>query len=737
MGSESEFANTTGSTRDDSVSMDESSPRIVIFVAGEQSCVEAAVRNARRLYPDRHFVFVCEPAHRAWISHASGEKIFVVEQPFNPFGRRASELRTSLESIPIEACALVIADIGFESFRFRVYALRLQTQRFLLLGGGEPSGSKQLNRFSFALLAGASPFLGRIRKIERRTLALLTLIVACLRERDRWHRAYRFIGARLQALKQQIGRGYDRSIGAWFRELREAYDSAGDELTALVEEALTQSVEVQRLSGVGSDSVKHKIKSRVASLGIRHLDKRYRRVFRELFREPRAPWFDSGNVSRESITLVIGTLGPGGSERQAVTTLKGLASHGYCDLALLCNRLDRPVERFYSHLLEGCSISISELYQGLRDANHGEDNKALACAGLKVLMEKLPAELKDIPWYAQEFLATRPRVVHVWLDYTNVKAGLAAALIGIPRIVLSTRSVAPNNFALFQPYMREAYRVLAADPTVCLLNNSQAGARDYERWLGLPRGTFRVVRNGFDFSGLEVAEKREGAQQFRTRHGIPIEGPLVGSVLRFSEEKRPLLWVEVAARVAERRPDVRFLMVGDGPLREEAHWRALGYGLGDRIVMPGNEKDVAVAIAAMDVFLLTSRLEGFPNVLIEAQALGVPVITTDAGGAAETLIQGRTGYAIFPHSTELLADAVLQILGDRPWREAARQAAHRFVRERFSMSEMVDRTLDAYFARGEFAEIRKRPLTSDYDPRGGAATGDASLRRLGGGRCGY
>src|SRR6266850_909964 len=508
MGSESEFANTIGSACGDLVTMDESSPRIIVFVAGAQSRVEAAADVARKLYPGHQLVFVCEPAHCTWISQTSSEKVFVVEQPFNPFGRRASELRKSLESTPIEACALVIADIGFESFRFRVFALRLQTQRFLLLGGGEPSGSKQLNRFSFALLAGASPFLGRIRKIERRTLALLTLIVACLRERDRWHRAYRFIGARLQALKQQIGRGYDRYIGAWFRELQEAYDSAGDELTALVEEAMTQSVEVQRLSGVGSDSVKHKIKSRVASLGIRHLDKRYRRVFRELFREPRAPWFDSRNVSRESITLIIGSLGPGGSERQAVTTLVGLASRGYRDLALLCNRLDRPVERFYSHLLEGCSISISELYQGLRDANHSEDNKALACAGLKVLMEKLPSELKDIPWYAQEFLATRPRVVHTWLDYTNVKAGLAAALVGVPRIVLSTRSVAPNNFPLFQPYMREAYRVLAAHSTVCLLNNSDAGARDYERWLGLPRGTFKIVRNGFDFSGLEVAEKR-------------------------------------------------------------------------------------------------------------------------------------------------------------------------------------------------------------------------------------
>jgi glycosyltransferase involved in cell wall biosynthesis len=254
--------------------------------------------------------------------------------------------------------------------------------------------------------------------------------------------------------------------------------------------------------------------------------------------------------------------------------------------------------------------------------------------------------------------------------------------------------------------MREAYRLLAARSTVCLLNNSEAGARDYERWLGVPRGTFKIVRNGFDFSELEPAEKKEGARKLRARLGIPAEIPLVGSVLRFSEEKCPLRWIDVAARISERRPDVRFLMVGDGPLREKARQRAVAGGIGDRMVMPGNEKDTAVAIAAMDVFLLTSRLEGFPNVLVEAQALGVPVVTTDGGGAAETLVQGRTGYAIRPQSANLLADAILQILSDTAWRESARQATQSFVRERFSMSQMVDRTLDAYFARGEFAAMQ-------------------------------
>jgi glycosyltransferase involved in cell wall biosynthesis len=715
-------------------------PRIVIFVAGEQARVEMAICRARQLYPDYPRVFICEPVHRDWISSASSERVFVIEQPFNPFGRRAADLRKDLESSPIEACALIIAGVGLESLRFRVFALRLRTQRFRLLGGDARNDSKQLDRLSFALLTGVTLPLGRLRKIEGKVRAHVGRIAALLGEpRDLVPKGYRFIRARLRRLsghimgglrafqgwilaayksitvwlrrlQDQISSGYDTYVGGWLRDLQETYDSASQELSALTEEALAQAVEVQRLSGMeraaGTGNIKHKVKSVAASLGIRQLDRRYRGIFHDLFREPQGRWFDSRNISGESISLVIGTLGPGGSERQAATTLIGLASRGYRNLNLLCNHLDGPVNRFYSHLLEGCSIAVSELYEGIRDANRAEGAETLAYRRLKVLMDKLPVELKDIPWYAQAFLATRPTIVHAWLDYTNAKAGLAAALIGVPRIVLSTRSMAPNNFALFQPFMREAYRILAARPTVCLLNNSEAGARDYERWLGLRRGTIKVVRNGFDFSALDPVEKKEKAREFRTRLGIPTEAPLVGSVLRFSEEKRPLLLIDTAARIAERRADVRFVMVGDGPLREEARRRAQARGLGDRIVMPGNEKDAAAAIAAMDVFLLASRLEGLPNVLIEAQALGVPVVTTDCGGAAETLIQGSTGYAVQPHSTDLLADAVLRILANQAWRETARQAAQRIVRERFSMSQMMDRTLDAYFARGEFAAMQ-------------------------------
>jgi glycosyltransferase involved in cell wall biosynthesis len=640
--------------------------RIIVFVAGERVCGETAVATARQLYGDFEFVFVCEPVHCRWLSPPADANVFVVDQPFNPFGRKASELLRLLNAAPIEACALVVAECGFESLRFRIFALRLQPRRFILLSGNAPGLAKQVGRLSFALLAGATFLRSRLQRLQHRMVAPHKFV-----------RRYR---------------------------------------TLLTESAPAMNRKLMQLtrpcSGVLLPTgAKRTFKAAFALCGIKYLDAQYRRIFQRLLNDNWQRWFGS-KVSAGPITLVIGTLGPGGSERQVVTTALGLAARGCSDLALVCASLATPVERFYAYLLEGCPISVSEISADCRPAT-AEAEQKLASAGLDLLTSRLPPELKDITWYTREFLARRPRVVHSWLDYVNVRAGLAAAIIGVPRIILSTRSVAPDNFALFQPYMRQAYRLLAAHPNVCLLNNSEAGARDYEEWLGLSYGTFKVIRNGFDFSVLEREQNIVQAQEFRARVGIPRDVPVVGSVLRFSEEKGPLLWIDVAARIAERRPDAMFLMVGDGPLWEAARQRAQACGIGDRIIMIGHEKNAAVAMTAMDLFLLTSRLEGLPNVLIEAQALGVPVVTTDAGGATEALLEGKTGYAISPHSAERLADAVLNILGDAAWRMSAKEAAQTFVRERFSMSQMIENTLSAYFApwqfSGEIGSTLKKP----------------------------
>jgi glycosyltransferase involved in cell wall biosynthesis len=133
-----------------------------------------------------------------------------------------------------------------------------------------------------------------------------------------------------------------------------------------------------------------------------------------------------------------------------------------------------------------------------------------------------------------------------------------------------------------------------------------------------------------------------------------------------------------------------------GPLEAAVRARAAALGLGDRLVLAGVTDDVAMAMAAMDVVVLTSQAEGLPNVVLEAQALGRPVVTTRAGGVAEALREGETGLVVDDGSPRALADAVERAMFDGPWRAHAQAAGPRFIREAFSVARMVKATLDVY-----------------------------------------
>jgi glycosyltransferase involved in cell wall biosynthesis len=137
--------------------------------------------------------------------------------------------------------------------------------------------------------------------------------------------------------------------------------------------------------------------------------------------------------------------------------------------------------------------------------------------------------------------------------------------------------------------------------------------------------SIRTIDNGFDFTD-EMPHGHWERGGYRAKLGIPADAPLIGGMLRFSEEKRPLLWLEVAAAVRRHLPQAHFLLIGDGVLRAEVEERAQRADLIDAIHPPGVEKDSLRAMADMDLFLLTSRVEGLPNVLVEAQAAGTPVV---------------------------------------------------------------------------------------------------------------
>ena len=421
---------------------------------------------------------------------------------------------------------------------------------------------------------------------------------------------------------------------------------------------------------------------------------------------------------KNSVILVNDALSSGGSERQIVNTLVGLKTKSNLDARLLCWRLDEgPELRFYADDLLQAGVPFgnvsTEMSADAADEAAGGDKARSdlelreARAWLDENLEWIPPDVRDkIIRLTADLVRHRPGTVHGWQDEIGLVTAFAGILAGVPRIVLATRNVNPSGFGYHRPFMRAAYRIIASLPDLVFLNNSAAGARDYETWIGAPTGRFKVLYNGIDFSEIAPPDPSARAAA-RDNFGLADASKVIGTVIRFNQEKRPLLWVQTASRILARFPDVRFIMAGDGPMHAKTLAEAKRLGLDDRLALPGAVRPIGAVLQAMDVFLLTSQFEGLPNVTMEAGAAGLPVITTDAGGARETILIGETGLVV-PEAdligdnpdeaqlAEALANAVCTVLEDPAWTERALRLGPAFVRDNFSMDRMIAETVAHY-----------------------------------------
>ncbi|UVO39197.1 glycosyltransferase [Bradyrhizobium arachidis] len=387
----------------------------------------------------------------------------------------------------------------------------------------------------------------------------------------------------------------------------------------------------------------------------------------------------------------------GGVERQVVNTLRGLAKLDGSAPHLLCVRLGYGSDYdFYKAALADFPGRIRNVI----DIKSARSYLARNCPELERRIQEatawLPVDVQDeILRFAGDFAQLRPSVVHIWQDALSISAGFAARMIGVPRIIVSSRNMAAKHFAYYRPYMADGYREIARCAEIVMLNNSEAGARDYARWLGLPFDRYRIIRNGIDATVISPPPE-ETVRKFRASLGLVEGRPVIGSIFRFYPEKRPLLWIETAERIAAQRPDCQFVVFGTGPMKDEVFAYAQKYGFADRLYMPGTVASAALGLSIMDLFLLTSEFEGTPNVVLEASLLGVPVVAADAGGTRETIDEGVTGFVGNSAVPDDLAEKAIRVLADGAWCCRVRETGPRFVLERFGIDRMLAETLDVY-----------------------------------------
>jgi glycosyltransferase involved in cell wall biosynthesis len=162
-------------------------------------------------------------------------------------------------------------------------------------------------------------------------------------------------------------------------------------------------------------------------------------------------------------------------------------------------------------------------------------------------------------------------------------------------------------------------------------------------------------------------------------------------VANFGVEKDHALFVEIAADLVRRRPDVHFVLVGTGPLRDETERALKQRGIADQVTMMRTVAELPDLYRLMSVFLLCSRSEGFPNVVLEAMAAGKPVVAASVGGIPEVIEDGVTGRLIATRAPEDFATAIDAYLENPAEAEATGQRAARSVEERFSVQRMGEK----------------------------------------------
>lgn len=252
-----------------------------------------------------------------------------------------------------------------------------------------------------------------------------------------------------------------------------------------------------------------------------------------------------------------------------------------------------------------------------------------------------------------------PDIVQTWMYHADLIGGVGAYLAGHRNIIWGIRVADIHSSSILTSGIRRLCALMSTlipRKIVCVAE----AAKLSHMQIGYDGGRMVVIQNGLRFSDLEASV--ENRELLRRRCGFSTDSIVVGCLGRFDPIKDHRNFILAAEIVSKRFESVYFLMVGrdlDRANDQLCSW-ILQTSCSTRFILLGERADVATCLSAMDVFCLSSCVEGFPNALSEAMAVGLPCVSTDVGDAA--LLLGDTGIVVPPKNSELLAAAVMNVI---------------------------------------------------------------------------
>ncbi len=331
------------------------------------------------------------------------------------------------------------------------------------------------------------------------------------------------------------------------------------------------------------------------------------------------------------ITFLITELDDGGAERALVRIVTGLDS----------TRWHRRVISLSSRgplaaPLEAAGIEVSSL--GLGGSSKNGTTVVSAFHNLIGLLR-----------------GQKPAILQTFLFHANLLGRLAARFAGVPHVLSGIRVAEQRSrWRLTADRWTERF----VERHVCV---SQSVANFSVRHSGLSLSKLVTIPNGVDYDRCAKATPANLAE-----FGIEPNSPVILSVGRLDPQKDPLTLLRAFAAVTPQHPEAVLLYVGAGPLEAELKSTAAQLNIQPAVRFAGRRSDIAEIMKASSVFALASRWEGMPNVLLEAGAAGLPIVSTEAEGVREIINPGQTGRLVGIEATDALAQALGTALSEMP-----------------------------------------------------------------------
>jgi glycosyltransferase involved in cell wall biosynthesis len=383
---------------------------------------------------------------------------------------------------------------------------------------------------------------------------------------------------------------------------------------------------------------------------------------------------EPSNQTPKKVVHIITRLDHGGSARETVQTVLGHdRSRFHVSLAFgrpeTTTADDAALLKTDLHQLDQAGVSVFQVPPLAREINPLLD--AWATVSLWRLLRRV-----------------QPEVVHTHTSKAGALGRVAAWLAGIPVVVHTPHGhVFYGYYGWFLSTLFCYAERLLARLTDRIVTLTDRGAQEHVQYKIAGPQKFVTIQGGIDLAQVRSVQVDPAVK--RKELGLPPEGPIIGTVGRLVPIKGHTWLLRAVPRVLAEFPQVCVVLIGDGPMQDELKELAAELGISPHVVFLGTRPDIPECLAALDLFVLPSLNEGMGRVLLEAMAVGCPVVATRVGGIPDIVTDGATGLLVPPRDDRALAEAILTLLRDRSRRAAYGEAAKRHVDGRFDIKTMV------------------------------------------------